>query len=622
MRIVHVVRQFHPAVGGLESVVEALATSQAANGYEVRVVTLDRMFHAPGSKRLPPREQRGGFEIVRVPYFGSKRYPIAFSAIRHICDADIVHVHGIDFFFDYLAWTAPFHRRKLVVSTHGGFFHTGFAARLKRIYFNTITRLSLRWYAGVAAVGVSDEELFNSIRSRGLCLIENGVDIDKYAAASSPSPNKSLITLGRFSSNKRLDHVIRFLAALHRLDPEWSLTIAGRSWDVSAESLMHLAENLGIGDRVRILESPPDAAVREAMASASAFVSASDYEGFGLVLIEALSAGLWPVVSPIPPFAHLAKRTGLGTVADFGDEDGAARQFLTDWAKVAGDYSRYRKAAMEAAGTFDWSGVSARYEKFYKSVHGQHIRTILDVPILVKTSSEAIDLLDRQYERKKPALVVFANAHTLNSTVSDRRVQSILGRSIVFNDGIGVDLASRLLFGKAFPENLNGTDFVPHYLRNTQHRYRVFLLGGKPGVAVKAAGRLAQLAPQHEFVGTCDGYYTKEDLPSIIAHIRRTRADILLVALGNPHQEAWLNEHLKHTGCQLGFGVGGLFDFMAEVVPRAPRWIQDARMEWAYRLLQQPARLWRRYLLQMPIFLVRVSQQWLTGARIPGAISR
>jgi alpha-1,3-mannosyltransferase len=622
MRIVHVVRQFYPAVGGLERVVEALAASQVAKGHEVRVVTLNRIFNAPGVERLPHNEWLSGIEIVRVPYFGSQRYPIAFSAIRHIRGADIVHVHGIDFFFDYLAWTAPLHRRKLVVSTHGGFFHTGFAARLKRIYFNIVTRLSLSWYAGVAAVGVSDEELFKSIRSRGVCLIENGVDVDKYAGASAPTPNKALISVGRLSGNKRLDQAIAFLAALHRIDPEWSLTIAGRAWDVSADSLRRLAENLGVGDNVQIIESPPDAVVRKAMAAGSAFVSASAYEGFGLVLVEALSAGLWPVVSPIPPFAHLVKRTGLGTIAGFDDADAAARKFLSDWASVVGNYSRCRRAAMDAAAEFNWQAVSERYENFYASVLGRHIRTILDVPILVKTSNEAIDLLDHQFERKTPGIVVFANAHTLNSTAADRRVQSILDHSIVFNDGIGVDLASRLLFGKTFPENLNGTDFVPHYLQSSKHRYRVFLLGGQPGVAVKAAGRLGKMAPQHDFVGTCHGYYAKNELPNIIEHIRRSRADILLVAMGNPHQEAWLNEHLKHTGCGLGFGVGGLFDFMAGVVPRAPHWVQAARMEWAYRLLQQPARLWRRYLVQMPIFLMRVSRQWLAGSRVPGAIPR
>src|SRR4051812_25799538 len=205
MRIVHVVRQFHPAVGGLEGVVKALATAQLAKNHQVRVVTLDHIFNAPDVGRLRRFEYLDGIEIVRIPYIGSRRYPIAFSAIRHIRNADIVHVHGIDFFFDYLAWTAPLHRRRLVVSTHGGFFHTGFAARLKRFYFKTITRLSLSRYAGVAAVGVADEQLFKSIRSRGVCLIENGVDVDKYASASSPTPSKTLISVGRLSNNKRLD---------------------------------------------------------------------------------------------------------------------------------------------------------------------------------------------------------------------------------------------------------------------------------------------------------------------------------------------------------------------------------------------------------------------------------
>lgn len=622
MRIVHVVRQFHPAVGGLEGVVDSLSAEQTANGHKVRVVTLDRLFNAPDAPRLRRREQRNGVDIIRVPFFGSKRYPIALSSLRHIRDADIVHVHGVDFFCDYLAWTAPLHRRKLVLSTHGGFFHTGFAARLKKFYFNTVTRLSLRGYSGIAAVSVSDKRLFKAIRSRGLCVIENGVDIDKYADASSPVPTKTMITIGRFSSNKRIDHAIRFLAAVNRIDPGWSLTIAGRPWDVSPESLQRLADDLGVADKIQIIANPSDRTVREAIGQASVFLSASDYEGFGLVAIEGLSAGLWPVLSAIPPYVHLVERTGLGTVTNFTDSDAAARQFLADWRSVSNTHAHYRNKAMEAAATFNWPAANARYEQFYRTVRGQHVRTILDVPILVKTTRQAVDLLDQQYERETPAVVAFANAHTLNSTVTNRGIQSALDRAIVFNDGIGVDLASRLLFGTKFPENLNGTDFIPHYLRSSRFRHRVFLLGGRPGVAVKAARRLERMAPQHDFVGACHGYYQQDDLPRILAHIKQSGADILLVAMGNPHQEAWLNEHLEKTGCHLGFGVGGLFDFMAGAVPRAPNWVQEARLEWAYRLLQEPARLWRRYLIQMPLFLLRVSQQWLTGARAPNVIRR
>jgi alpha-1,3-mannosyltransferase len=377
-----------------------------------------------------------------------------------------------------------------------------------------------------------------------------------------------------------------------------------------------------VGDKVRITENPSDTAIRQAMARASVFLSASDYEGFGLVAIEALSAGLWPVVSAIPPYVDLVKRTGLGTVTSFLDPDAAARQFLADWSEVANAYANYRSVAMEAAAMFNWPTASARYEEFYRSVRGQNVRTILDVPILVKTTDEAVDLLDREYERQTPALVVFANAHTLNSKVAHRKMQSAFDRAIVFNDGIGVDLASRLLFGRKFPANLNGTDFIPHYLRSSRYRHRIFLLGGEPGAAVKAAERLARFAPQHDFVGARHGYYAKHELQHILTQIRRTRADTLLVAMGNPDQETWLNEYLDYTGCRMGFGVGGLFNFMAGTVPRAPRWVRTARLEWAYRLLQEPARLWRRYLVQMPIFLLRVSQQWFAGARVPDVISR
>jgi len=249
-------------------------------------------------------------------------------------------------------------------------------------------------------------------------------------------------------------------------------------------------------------------------------------------------------------------------------------------------------------------------------VLGQDVRSILDVPILVRTSPEATWLLDERFDRRKPTMVVFANAHTLNQTALNPGVRSLLDRAIVFNDGVGVDIASRLLFGRPFPENLNGTDFIPQYLRQTQRRYRIFMVGGKPGVAERAAARLKEIAPAHDIVGHSHGYLPPEETGDLLARIRSARADILLVAMGNPAQEAWLNAHLSASGCRLGFGVGGLFDFLAASVPRAPGWVQSARLEWMFRLLHEPQRLWRRYLVDMPIFLGRIFRQWLAGARV------
>ncbi len=616
MRIVHVVRQFAPAIGGLENFVKDLAISQLNNGHNVRVVTIDRIFNSQHDERLPRLEWIDGIEIVRLPYFGSKRYPVALSAIRHIKDADVVHVHGVDFFFDYLAWTRPFHRRRLIASTHGGFFHTPFAARLKRLYFLSITRASLTWYSAVATVSASDDELFSKIRRAGACLIENGIEVDKYLDAGAKSPKKALLTIGRLSSNKRLDHVVRFLAAIRRIDPEWRLYIAGRPWDVSAASLMTLADSIGIGDAIQIFESASSDQIRSMMAECSAFVSASKYEGFGVAVIEALSAGLWPVMSEIPPFQQLVDRTGVGMTVNFEDADAAAHRFLSEWRTITRDYERTRSALLSAAEGFQWSQVSKKYEALYDSILGNDVRTILGVPILVRTSSQAVDLLDEQFRSNAPTVVAFANAHTLNMTAADPRMRSALNRSVVFNDGLGIDIASRMLFGKPFPDNLNGTDFVPGYLRQTKNRYRIFMVGGQPGIAERAAGELANIAPHHQIVGCSDGYTPAAQVPALLDEIRKSRADILLVAMGNPIQEAWLSEHLQSTGCRLGFGVGGLFDFLAGRVPRAPLWVQSARVEWLFRMIQEPQRLWRRYLLEMPLFLLRVIRQRFAGARV------
>jgi alpha-1,3-mannosyltransferase len=85
--------------------------------------------------------------------------------------------------------------------------------------------------------------------------------------------------------------------------------------------------------------------------------------------------------------------------------------------------------------------------------------------------------------------------------------------------------------------------------------------------------------------------------------------------MGNPKQELFIQEHLAATGCILGFGVGALFDFLAGNVPRAVPWVQKSRLEWLFRLSQEPCRLAGRYLIGIPLFLARISRQWLSGAR-------
>jgi alpha-1,3-mannosyltransferase len=617
MRIVHVVRQFHPAIGGFESVVYELAAAQIEAGHAVRVVTLDRLFKSAAPAPLPARETVDGIEIVRIPFIGSPRYPIAPKVLAHLRGADIVHVHAIDFFFDFLAWTKPLHRKKLVVSTHGGFFHTAFAARLKRLYFAIVTRASMRWYDGVAAVSAADQAQFSKIRRAGLVCIENGVNAEKFQGAGARAPVKSMISIGRFSHNKRLDRLIGFVAALRRRDPDWRLIIAGQPWDVSAAELRSQAEAAGITAALRIVEQPDDGRLRALIGGCAVIASAASYEGFGIAVVEGMSAGLYPLLSEIPPFARLVGRGGIGMCVPFDQPEAAAEAFARRWQRIEADYKAVRGRAIQAAAEHSWTRISQRYQALYDDVLGRGSRTILDVPVFVGTQVEACAALDARYRAGRPTIVAFANANSLNLAAAEPGFRAVLRRCLVMNDGIGIDTASRLLFGAGFPQNLNGTDLVPNYLAATPNRFRIFLLGSANGVAERAAVRLMALCGgRHRVVGCQNGYSRANDGPEIAARIRQSGADVVLVAMGNPRQEVWLAEHFEATGCRLGFGVGALFDFLAGEVARAPGWIRAARLEWVYRLALEPGRLWRRYLIGNPLFMMRVFGQWLSGARV------
>lgn len=233
-------------------------------------------------------------------------------------------------------------------------------------------------------------------------------------------------------------------------------------------------------------------------------------------------------------------------------------------------------------------------------------RDVLGIRVAAATADVMCTHIEQRLKSGEHFAVAFLNAHGSNVAAYTPEFRTALDGMLVLNDGIGVDIAARVLSGDAFPANLNGTDFVPYFLQTTATRHRIYLLGGRPGVAVRAATALARLAPHHEIVGTRDGYFAAGEITNVLAGIRRTDADLLLVALGNPRQEMFLARYLASSGCRLAFGVGALFDFVAGEVPRAPQVLRRARLEWAYRLSIEPRRMWRRYLVGNARFLTRV----------------
>jgi len=260
----------------MENFVEQLASRQAAAGHQVRVATLNRIFDDPADRILPEHELWKGVEIVRTPFSGSRRYPVAPRVRKALHGADIVHVHGVDFFADYLALTRAIHRKPMVLTTHGGFFHTSFAKALKQAYLKTVTRASLSQYGAVIACSVEDERIFAGVAGERLALIANPVDIDKFADLADPKSN-NVIYFGRLAPNKEVERLIDWFAGLAGEDADARLIIAGKPMGVEPELLRDRAADLGLGDRFELHVTPSDDELKGLIGRSGVYACASSY---------------------------------------------------------------------------------------------------------------------------------------------------------------------------------------------------------------------------------------------------------------------------------------------------------------------------------------------------------
>jgi len=240
-------------------------------------------------------------------------------------------------------------------------------------------------------------------------------------------------------------------------------------------------------------------------------------------------------------------------------------------------------------------------------------KNILGIPVAAVARDEAIGLLHHKLAEREFTMVSFLNAHNANVACKDAQFAAVLDEFLILPDGIGVDIAAKLLYGAPFPDNLNGTDFIPGFLQASKEPLTVGLIGTTRRNAEAAALKLTGLAGQHHFAVIHDGFFSAAEEPEILERLRRLRPDILLVAMGVPRQELWIARNITSEHCTLPIAVGALLDFLSGAVPRAPLWMRRMRLEWVFRLLIEPGRLWRRYIVGNPVFLARVLRQKLFG---------
>jgi beta-1,4-glucosyltransferase len=224
--------------------------------------------------------------------------------------------------------------------------------------------------------------------------------------------------------------------------------------------------------------------------------------------------------------------------------------------------------------------------------------------------------IDRRTAMRQKTLLFFVNS---NFVVRCQALRDGVAAApvICVNDGLGMRLACLSLYGQAFAANMNGTDFIPFYLGRGLRPLRVFLLGSR---SEELAGACAALRAMHgvDVAGVQDGFSFREKGDALIAEINASRADIVLVGMGNPLQESWILANQHALEAPLVAGVGALFVWLSGRRKRAPAIVQRLQMEWAYRLLMEPRRLFGRYTWGMARFVVLAFVHRPRRMRTPG----
>ena len=241
---------------------------------------------------------------------------------------------------------------------------------------------------------------------------------------------------------------------------------------------------------------------------------------------------------------------------------------------------------------------------------------ILGIPFARLTPEKAVDAAERLYEREEPGWIAIENVHALNLARDDPANAEVLRRADhVFNDGKGVMLGARIL-GHRFPADLNGNVTTPLLLERAAAKgWPTYFLGAAPGVTDRAKQVLEAAYPGLKVVGTHSGFIAPDELDDVLADIRSKGTGWLVVGMGMPLQERWVDRHLHATGARLATTAGAFFDFQTGEVKRAPGWMGRYGLEWVHRLFQEPRRMWRRYLIGNPLFLARVVRQRLARKR-------
>ena len=223
---------------------------------------------------------------------------------------------------------------------------------------------------------------------------------------------------------------------------------------------------------------------------------------------------------------------------------------------------------------------------------------ILNTYVNALSMSETIEVVEKIIKAGKPTQHVVINALKVNFMKEDPELRKIVNRCPLINaDGASIVWAAKKL-GIPLEERVAGIDLFQRLVREANDKgYKIYLFGAKEEVVIKVKEIFEKQYPKLQIVGYRNGYFTEDDEPETVKEMAASGADMMFVAFPSPKKEYWVSKYLNQLNIPFVMGVGGSFDVVAGVTSRAPLWMQNHGLEWFYRFIQEPRRLWNRYIV-------------------------
>jgi exopolysaccharide biosynthesis WecB/TagA/CpsF family protein len=306
----------------------------------------------------------------------------------------------------------------------------------------------------------------------------------------------------------------------------------------------------------------------------------------------------------------------------FGKERGGLGRLINELEGRGGDSlaGLRRRAPERIRENYSWEKITEQYRQLFTAMIRGPVRDTLTQIDLIGTRIHHLDMigvleqLERLVARRCPRQVITANVDQLVTKRNDAEIGRIFREAaLVVADGVPLLWAARFL-GTPLPERINGTDLLERMCELAMNKgFSVFLLGGMEGIAASAAHNLQKWIPGLRVAGTYSPYHGFEndaqENQKIVSLLKEKRPDILFTAFGFPKGIKWIDRYLPACEVPLGIEVGASFVFISRRIKRAPHWMQKRGLEWFWRLIHEPRRLWKRYLLNDPPFFYHVLRQ-------------